>query len=170
MPTIEEKNRKKGFTLIELLVAMSIMAILTIIGLGSYRGARIKARDSVRKGDLSQIQRALEIYFNDRGTYPSASGGMIVGCGSDPASPSACSWGATWSLGPSGSEIIYIKTMPSSPGTQYCYQRSGKGYQLYARLENAKDPNCLVSGCALVRTCNGVQQYNYGVSSQEVNP
>ena len=67
-----------GFTLIELLVAITILSILAIIGLASFRTAQVKARDSRRKNDLEQLQRAMEMYLNDFGVYPSSTNGQIV--------------------------------------------------------------------------------------------
>ncbi len=52
---------KKGFTLIELLIVISIIGILASLTLASYSGTQQKARDGVRKSDLTQIKRALEL-------------------------------------------------------------------------------------------------------------
>ncbi len=69
------KNTKKAFTLIELLMVISIIGILSSIVLTSISGATKKARDTVRKSDLSQIQKALEVYQTDHdGRYPAISG------------------------------------------------------------------------------------------------
>lgn len=64
--------RNKAFTLIELLVVIAIIGILAALILVSFSGARAKARDAVRKSDLSQVKRALELYNADNGSYPSA--------------------------------------------------------------------------------------------------
>lgn len=52
---------KKGFTLIELLVTISIIGILASLTLASYSAAQQKARDGIRKNDLAQVKRALEL-------------------------------------------------------------------------------------------------------------
>lgn len=52
---------KKGFTLIELLIVISIIGILASLTLASFSGAQSKAKDGVRKSDLAQIKRALEL-------------------------------------------------------------------------------------------------------------
>lgn len=51
----------KGFTLIELLIVITIIGILASLTLASYGNAQAKARDGVRKSDLAQIKRALEL-------------------------------------------------------------------------------------------------------------
>ncbi len=66
--------RKKGFTLIELLVVIAVIGLLSSIVLVSMKDVRAKARDAKRKQEISQIMKALELYYLDNGQYP-ASGG-----------------------------------------------------------------------------------------------
>ncbi len=61
-----------GFTLIELLIAISIIAILSVVGLVIFSGVQAKARDGKRVNDLQQIQTALEEYYQDNGFYPAS--------------------------------------------------------------------------------------------------
>lgn len=150
------KTQNRAFTLIELLVVIAIIGILTAVGLGNYKSSQIKARDAKRKSDLSQIQKGLEMYYNDKGKYPTSSAGKIEGCDGG-----VCNWGNPWEK----DEVVYIKTMPYDPRGKYCYQSSdGTDYQLYARLENERDPD--LGG---PYTCTG-EEYNYGVSSANVIP
>jgi prepilin-type N-terminal cleavage/methylation domain-containing protein len=60
----------RGFTLIELLVAVSVLAIVATIGIGSYTQAQKLGRDAKRKQDLRSIAAALEIYKYKNGRYP----------------------------------------------------------------------------------------------------
>jgi prepilin-type N-terminal cleavage/methylation domain-containing protein len=63
--------KQKGFTLIELLVSMGIIAVLSGMAVFNFNQARMRARDVQRKSDLSQLQKALELYKNDNnGIYP----------------------------------------------------------------------------------------------------
>lgn len=64
-------SRKKGFTLIELLVVISIISLLSSIVLASLNTARSKARDAVRLSDLKTLQKVVELYNLDNGSYPS---------------------------------------------------------------------------------------------------
>lgn len=64
----------QGFTLIELLVAMGIVAVLTALAAFNFNQSRIRSRDVQRKSDLSQLQKALELYRNDHNGYPAAVG------------------------------------------------------------------------------------------------
>lgn len=63
-------KRQKGFTLIELLVVITIIGILAVVGLTSYRVANQKARDSRRQADIQAIRSALEAYMGENGVYP----------------------------------------------------------------------------------------------------
>ncbi len=73
-----------GFTLIELLVVISIVSLLSSIVLSSLNTARAKARDARRIADIKEIQKALEMVFNNTGGYPNngraSSGGGPANC------------------------------------------------------------------------------------------
>ncbi|KKR56464.1 hypothetical protein A2615_00535 [Candidatus Curtissbacteria bacterium RIFOXYD1_FULL_41_36] len=56
---------KQGFTLIELLIVITIIGILASLTLATYGNTQQKARDGVRKSDLGQIRRALELAKSD---------------------------------------------------------------------------------------------------------
>lgn len=66
----------KGFTLIELLVVIAIIAILSAIVMSSIFASRSKARDAKRVADISQIQLALEQYFDKNGNYPNTTASL----------------------------------------------------------------------------------------------
>lgn len=63
---------KKGFTLVELLVVIAIIAILSTIGVVVYQGVQKKARITHRIQSLTAVQKSLELYFSNIGSYPIA--------------------------------------------------------------------------------------------------
>jgi general secretion pathway protein G len=141
------KKKIAGFTMIELIVVIAILGLLSTIGLVSFRTAQIKGRDAQRKSDLTQIQKALEIYYNDYGYYPTDD---------YPGSGSFTDTKGT----------LYIKEIPEDPrfGT-YPYSSDGTFYILYARLENNQDP-CFESGlCKDYGLTCGDENCNYAVAS-----
>ena len=112
------KYHKLAFTLIELLVVISIIGVLSVIGLNSFGSARVKARDSNRKSDLSAISKALELYYNDFGQCPDDNGGLIVGCGTDAIEK--CTWGVSEFSNDTTGEIYLIK-LPTDSNSTYSY-------------------------------------------------
>jgi len=147
-----ENELNKGFTLMELLVVIAILGLLATVGLASFRSSQIKGRDAQRKSDLSQIQKALEMYYNDTSFYPDSLG----------------DGGESWE---DDKGTLYMKEIPADPkGSNYCYENGGEGswYRLYAKLENSQDPGIEKSGCDGGCSCDGDNTYNYKVGSQNV--
>mgnify|MGYP006267341727 CR=1 FL=1 len=140
------RSQSRGFTLIELLVAITIISILATIGLRTFLGAQAKSRDAKRKSDLAAIQKAMELYYNDCGTYPTTIGdGDIIGCGSSGScnvGAEVCTPGEEWIR----NGVTYMQELPSDPMGNYFYDWSSSGYTLFARLENTSDNDVPHSG------------------------
>lgn len=66
------KIKNKGFTLVELLVVIAIIGTLATLLLLQLGIARAKARDTKRIADINQLRTAVELYFDDNGSYPTA--------------------------------------------------------------------------------------------------
>ena len=143
---------QSGFTLIELLVVIVILGLLMGLGINSFQSSQVKARDARRKNDLSQIQKALELYYNDHHLYPDL----------DIASFASGPW-------QDDNQTLYMKEFPTDPRFgDYYYQQvnSGTAYRLYARLENVNDPEV---GVYTDTSCGG-EDCNYGVASSNESP
>jgi type II secretion system protein G len=135
------KKKKTGFTLVELLIVIVLLGVLSVLGMSLYTGSQIRARDTRRKTDLSQIASALEMYALDVGDYPASDNGKIKGCGSSTAL-AACEWNMLWSRTVVGTPetIVYMQKLPKDPSRfTYCYTKLAKGYKLYANLEGTDD-------------------------------
>lgn len=79
-----------GFTIIELLIVIVVIAILASISLVSFSGTQARARDSIRIKDLKEVQKVVELYHAQNGSYPmssSGSGAWAGNCTSYGASP-----------------------------------------------------------------------------------
>ncbi len=109
-------KREKGFTLIELLVVIAIIAILATLVLIALDGARDSARDADRKGTISQIRSAAELYAaNNNGSY---SGMTLTNIGA-PASVQ----GSTIVFNVSGTGDAFCASIPLSSGS-WCTDNS----------------------------------------------
>ena len=62
---------RKGFTVVELLIVVVVIGILASITIVAFNGIQQRARDVARTSDIVAVQKALEIYRADNGTYPS---------------------------------------------------------------------------------------------------
>ncbi len=123
-----------GFTLIELLVVITIIIILSGILLVSLNSSRSKARDVKRISDLSQIQLALEQYFDRCHSYPSSLSSIAPNdCVSNPGLIYMSNFISTIPRPPSGAT-------PNQTNYDYCIALSNKtDYYLHARLEKTVD-------------------------------
>ncbi len=68
MKKIQKIN--SGFTLVELLVVISIIGLLSSFAVVSLNSARGKARNALRRGDMSQIRTALNLFYDDNLSFP----------------------------------------------------------------------------------------------------
>lgn len=64
------RNFRTGFTLVELLVVISIIGLLSSVILSALNSARAKAEDNKHIQSLSQLKRAMELYYDQNGSYP----------------------------------------------------------------------------------------------------
>jgi prepilin-type N-terminal cleavage/methylation domain-containing protein len=63
-------QKQKGFTLIELLVVIAILGLLASVILVKAHDARERARVAIAMTNQRQLQKAIEMYYNDIGFYP----------------------------------------------------------------------------------------------------
>ena len=65
-----------GYTLLELLVVMGILAVLTAVATPQLMGCFGKAKTQSAQIQIENIGTALEMYYMENGSYPSASAGL----------------------------------------------------------------------------------------------
>lgn len=155
---------KKGFTLIELLIVIMILGVLAALITGNFFTSLKKGRDSKRKADLEQMQRALEMYYEDKRAYP-----LTLTFNSplfDPVSGK-----------------VYMQKLPSDPTSGKSYQYisvDGTSYSLYACMENNLQvlPYNSLTGSPTI-SCSTVCQKQdlsgnitcyWGISSSNISP
>lgn len=153
-------RKAKGFTLVELLVVISIIAILSVVGITIFSSVQKSARDTRRKADLRAIAGALEIYKNNTGTYPLAATGWRYSTQAQPWIP--------------GLDSTYMPAIPTDPknsggtpqsgGYAYAYvaislyMEVGKYFVLAAHLENPSAAD-LSTSCLTSPATGGVYRW-----------
>lgn len=130
---------KRGFTLIELLVIISIIGFLLSTAAYAVNITRMKAGDTRRKADLKQIQKALELYYDQKNYYPPSAVGNDTYCLKD-----LDEFDIAWSL---TVETGLMKSMPNDPLTPNgnCYDNC----YLY-RSDATVNPEGKARGYALI--------------------
>jgi general secretion pathway protein G len=86
-----------GFTLIELMVVISLIIILSTVGLVQYKNGVVHAKESVLKDDLFKMREAIDQYYADKGKYPESldalvSEGYVRKLPDDPITNVSTSW------------------------------------------------------------------------------
>ncbi|GMQ95541.1 MAG: hypothetical protein BMS9Abin13_661 [Patescibacteria group bacterium] len=148
------KNNKKyasahfqGFTIIELLVSISIIVLLSSVVILAVNKAGAASRDTVRKSEIRQLERALEFHYDKYGSYTQPETRVddtSSSCGTPP--------GADW-CSDSNLRILvtdeFMDTLPKDPvnsgiyrytyepwdAGQGGYPQAGQAYDLCATLE-----------------------------------
>ncbi|OGK62463.1 hypothetical protein A2334_05500 [Candidatus Roizmanbacteria bacterium RIFOXYB2_FULL_38_10] len=153
---LQNKEKRHGFSFIEILVVVTIIGIISTIGMVTYTEFLKKSRDAKRKGDLEQIRASLEMYKSKNDSYPLTSEVTFGGDICD--DPPTCTSG-----------IYYLRKVPNDPKTAqytYYYESNGIDYTLGAYLEQSSTSSC--GDCAIVgaTSCN----YCMGPYGQIVPP
>lgn len=124
----------KGFTMIELLIVIAVIGILAGMISVTTTGARLKARDTKRIGDMKALVVAQEMYYSDNTRYFTCS--QIAGdCSPHSATNYPSGLGSRMATTPvdpkntgtvCGTGYIYCGLDNTADNQQYCY---------YAKLE-----------------------------------
>ena len=103
---------KKGFTLIELMVSLTVVSILSVIGVTVFGNAQANARDGKRKAEVETIAKAMELNY---GKYKASSYSAL--CQIDNAVPTVGTDCSKWFGGSPGT----LPTDPQSSPTRFYY-------------------------------------------------
>jgi len=135
---MKHKISYRGFTLVELLVVIAIIGILSSLAIVSLNDARVKARDAKRQSDINSVYTALQVYFDNNGSYP------VCACVSGNATPECFEGSLANSLLNEGGRP-YISPVPSDPKNDdtyyytYCSD-NGKEFLVDYLLEAEEEP------------------------------
>jgi general secretion pathway protein G len=127
-PRLRYRNRNDaGYTLLELLVVMGILAILTAFATPQLMGYFSKAKTQSVQLQIENIGTALELYYMENGSYPSANAGLKALV---EATPEAKNW--------NGPYLKKAKNLLDPWGRPYQYNVSNGEYEVYSLGPNGK--------------------------------
>ena len=78
----------KGFTIVELLIVIVVIGILAAITIVAYNGIQERARFSTMRSDMASLNKAIQLYYADNGSYPLTP----TGSSGQPCSGTWCGW------------------------------------------------------------------------------
>jgi general secretion pathway protein G len=86
-----------GFTLIELMVVISLIVVLSTMGMVQYRQSIVRSKEAVLKEDLFRMRDAIDQFYADKNQYPATldslvSDGYMRSVPKDPFTNSESSW------------------------------------------------------------------------------
>lgn len=124
---LRTRKNQKGFTLVELLIAITILAILAVIGVTTYSGLQTNARNARRRADVDQIAKSIEVHYNQStnqfctgaaGTYCAPAANWYSG-GTIPVDPGN---GASYTGLPANGVTTFTAcaTLETTPASTYC--------------------------------------------------
>lgn len=161
------KKNNQAFTLIELLIVMLILASLALLLIGNFMSSLIKGKDSKRKGDLNQLRQAVEMYYEDKRSYPLQDSVLTIG------SPQVyINKTAPFII----NSKIYVNRLPDDPVSTFDYvyltDTNGTYYRLFSCIENKDDKGENVSqkGFEGGQTCGVCGVCKYTISSPNITP
>ena len=128
-------HNNRGFTLIELLVVIAIIGLLSTSLLVLVNNARIKAREARRKQDISEVQKALELYFLENQNYPHN------GTVGNPNNETDISHLASFLV------PAFLSSMPQDPKNfpdnyMYVWKQDGREFGLFVPFANDGGTSC----------------------------
>lgn len=140
---MKKKQSNYGFTLTEVLIVVGIIVFLLVSAIVFLRLQILKGNDARRKGDLHEIQIAVEEYEKDNDCYPLP---QFVICS------------------PGTGLMPYVSKIPCDPTTKasYYYEHEDSvcpsWYRIFSILENEHDED-------LIASIGPLGSYNYYLSS-----
>ena len=127
---LNQKN--KAFTLVELMIVVAIIAVIATIITVSYNTARERGNIAAEEMDLTNIGKAIEMYYIETGTFPVETY----------AEQSHGLTSAEALFGPSYRNWYQNATFPMVPGSknipfEYALMNPGDGVYQYALVEDS---------------------------------
>jgi general secretion pathway protein G len=156
------QKKQNGYTVIELLIVTFIIGLLVAIIAYALQGNIEKARDTRRMADLTQIQKALALYYNVNNYYPPIESAY--------SGPEDGNCGVNWCLLNNYLEP-YLNPLPLDPNgyqTEYRYFYSSSAsaanqtYGLMVRFESANNSSKVTGDGGIYNNASTLEYYEVG--------
>lgn len=140
--SIKNNTPVRGFTMIELMVVISIIGLLSSVIISSVSVSRDKANVAQRLSSAKEVEKALEVYYSNTGSYPNTSGSWSSLCST---------WGGDTNWIP-GLTPTYLARLPRDPDTNgsnaccYMYRSNGTDFKLTIAYQCATKINTATYG------------------------
>lgn len=138
--------KNKGFTLIELLVVISIIGVLSTLGMVAFKSARKRARNVARISNLEQLAKALDVYYDDNGRYLGDEDGRVyleINCyagAKDNLNPGEGYWSELRPYLSNLDSLCIGDPSGTSAGYLYYFSYNDQSYIVYTALEPPFNP------------------------------
>ena len=139
----KQVSKQTGFTIVELLIVIVVIAILAAITIVAYNGIQNRATAAKEISDIQSIDKAIQLYYIDNGSYPPTPGNTWVG----------------WSQAPNfvpGITPKYIANQPqrnssADSSATYLYESNGTDYKLLSHRPQPPNnyPVCAAASSAV---------------------
>lgn len=140
---------KKSFTLLELLIVISLIALLAAAAFALINPQRQieKSWDTRRKNDLSQLQKVLEDFYNDKNCYPKPA----EVCYDPTVNPTCQICGLRSTPLPISPYLSNLPCDPQQSLKPFLYQVDSitcpRWYRVFSKISNTSDPVINQVGC-----------------------
>ncbi len=120
------RSRQPGFTIVELLIVIVVIGILAAITIVAYSGIQDRAKYAREQSDISSLNKLINLYYVDNGSYPSTGGSAFAG--------NSTGWSQAANFVP-GIVPTYAPSIPQMPSStdvnnSYIYVSDGTNYKL----------------------------------------
>lgn len=157
-------------TKIEVLIVCLVIGVMGTLAATAVSTARERTRDATRLSHVRELQDALESYFTNHSSYPTADEAIPLGQGTTQCLSSD---GFDCSIAPDDAYLEVVPTPPTAGlkekaacagvANVYCYESSGEAYRVQFELEGAnatlglvKGANCATETTLVPGTCSAL--------------
>jgi prepilin-type N-terminal cleavage/methylation domain-containing protein len=167
--------RNRAFTLIELLVVIAIIGILATLVITNLGSARVKARNSAVKSDVSQAGRAIEARIGDDTnpeTLPGTPAQAVAGPSAKVINASASQFAGSFNTIFDGTQASSGLTIPvrfsKSANQKYCYFTDAESATVAnVAVSSTSTYMFLANGITLAQDAAGPYYYATGGTIQQ---